>query len=1579
LFDVVVQFSLTCSVFVNGHVGEVKIGDLGLSAFIAAEKAESVIGTPEYMAPELYEESYTEKVDIYAFGMCLLEMVSMDYPYSECKGPAQIMKKAINNEKPAAFHKLVDSDVKDVVAQCLKREPERPSAEELQQHQLFRDWTSDDGTRSNLSLIKGTAESAEENPSLEFAASDPLAVGDKMIAYSETLNRDVYVAMEGHSTDATDVSNEPGVVVEHTNEGPAFRIGITIPIQGLGVKLIEFTIAPSDDPRVLAEEMVSEFNFDPEMVPELTHEIEIQVSSLQELRERDQQHLHRSPAVPANSGAEAHEESSEVRISESVARNDGLRPLVMEAQLLRDIPEKPSFKSAASSSTQATQQDVSLKRHQEELPTQQPPFSEVSSKTTPSLYREQQVQSLPPLEGKNLGLPPHPNAAGEPSNFRAVEATPSSIAAPSGTPSSQTNQNASGVAQGQPDEPRSIVRVSQGISEEHGNDSYALAHPEGTQALDHVSNVSAGTFKKQNARGNGQDDLAVQEPDMSIAAMTAVKRDKSHAHVLSAQQQGLQQPVFQNEPHASNINQASSKDLPDSNSARAVSSPHSVGPSHVVTTVARTIPPSIPPSDSGNKVRPPSYDSKGHASSSEGSVVPLSENVIPQTSPYDLRPRNPLEQYNQASQISTPAQSTGLDNEPRRRAVDVTITAEQTQPSPQHLPAPSIASYSQPNVARDSMQMQPTAFAALPPPLPQEAGFAVAASPSQGSMSMQDTSNTQVSLLPMPHGTHAHMVRPIVIVGGDKLQATKRLPAAVLPRSEGNQNTGMQVGSGGHATSPHLVGAAALADAHGAYQSGSSAEFPNHTIPSERPVPAGSARVESGDVSRLPESSHLRETVDLTFESALANSKERQGLEVDVSRAGLAEHAVTNSGIPVVSGTASHGGIVAPSPVSLQENINTRSNSQRSLYSDDSTSQASAMVSPAQPPSLPASSPIQSENEAEQQRFYLLCLELMDNVAKGRVAVVKQKLSQGASVTFADYDKRAPLHLAALYGDTAVCKILLEHGADVNALDRWNRTPLQDARIHSHDEVVDILLKAGARDNEDAEDLSGIKMLQACANGQLDTVRELIASNTPVTYKDYEGRTALHVACSNGHADIVDLLMLNGANAVAADGRNRTPLDNAVRNGHRHVLEVLKRNGVEITVQAPVLEKKLASVSPRPSVRSVWGQSGGVHFDPKLSRAPPEGMLNGNEHAVTFSMRPKSTPPPDHLAEELDSMKSAVAISHSVSMGNIVIGSDGFALPTGAVTSLGRDGLSGSSDSLSHSHLSSQSLPASRFDASDLDGDVSVGEEKERLIAEWQERRKRLDEEVQLKLEKLQPPLKVETPSDHEWQEQRQRLDEEVQMKLALLQPPGGDTTSSSVGADLLQTDSASSSGRSRVHDISHPVGVSSSATLGFSSPEGLAALLPERDHYAGTDLKNNASPLEPSETSSGVVILPASSERDHSGFPDPVYSSEGSQVNENSSDSTLDRTALSRPLSPQHASVPSDLNHVADKTTSRNVVGKAHTPALASLNQGGFSRDTEEAHDQTDPRKIARGREPNVPANTGMKAVDPEVKRPEE
>ncbi|KAL8047934.1 hypothetical protein ABFX02_07G031300 [Erythranthe guttata] len=128
----VIHRDLKCdNIFINGNQGEVKIGDLGLAAILRKSHADRCVGTPEFMAPEVYEEEYNELVDIYAFGMCVLEMVTFEYPYSECTHPAQIYKKVMSGKKPDALYKVKDPEVRVFIEKCLATVSDRLSAWEL--------------------------------------------------------------------------------------------------------------------------------------------------------------------------------------------------------------------------------------------------------------------------------------------------------------------------------------------------------------------------------------------------------------------------------------------------------------------------------------------------------------------------------------------------------------------------------------------------------------------------------------------------------------------------------------------------------------------------------------------------------------------------------------------------------------------------------------------------------------------------------------------------------------------------------------------------------------------------------------------------------------------------------------------------------------------------------------------------------------------------------------------------------------------------------------------------------------------------------------------------------------------------------------------------------------------------------------------------------------------------------------------------------------------------------------------------------------------------------------------------------
>eukprot|EP00756_Hemistasia_phaeocysticola_P020277 Hpha_TRINITY_DN15710_c4_g1::TRINITY_DN15710_c4_g1_i2::g.41696::m.41696/K08867/WNK, PRKWNK; WNK lysine deficient protein kinase len=117
----VIHRDLKCSnIFVNGHRGEVKIGDLGLSVIHRDSGVNSVIGTPEFMAPEIYDERYTYSVDVYAFGMCLLQMSTGSYPYQECENVGQVFKRVTANIPPKCLDEVEDNEVGELIRKCIR-------------------------------------------------------------------------------------------------------------------------------------------------------------------------------------------------------------------------------------------------------------------------------------------------------------------------------------------------------------------------------------------------------------------------------------------------------------------------------------------------------------------------------------------------------------------------------------------------------------------------------------------------------------------------------------------------------------------------------------------------------------------------------------------------------------------------------------------------------------------------------------------------------------------------------------------------------------------------------------------------------------------------------------------------------------------------------------------------------------------------------------------------------------------------------------------------------------------------------------------------------------------------------------------------------------------------------------------------------------------------------------------------------------------------------------------------------------------------------------------------------------------
>ncbi len=104
--------------------GVVKIGDYGLSKFIAASRrsgqTESV-GTVHYMAPEVANGRYGKEIDIYALGIMLYEMLTGHVPF-EGESVGEVLMKHLTAQPDVS---ALAEPFRTLVARALEKDPEK--------------------------------------------------------------------------------------------------------------------------------------------------------------------------------------------------------------------------------------------------------------------------------------------------------------------------------------------------------------------------------------------------------------------------------------------------------------------------------------------------------------------------------------------------------------------------------------------------------------------------------------------------------------------------------------------------------------------------------------------------------------------------------------------------------------------------------------------------------------------------------------------------------------------------------------------------------------------------------------------------------------------------------------------------------------------------------------------------------------------------------------------------------------------------------------------------------------------------------------------------------------------------------------------------------------------------------------------------------------------------------------------------------------------------------------------------------------------------------------------------------------
>ena len=121
-------------------------------------------------------------------------------------------------------------------------------------------------------------------------------------------------------------------------------------------------------------------------------------------------------------------------------------------------------------------------------------------------------------------------------------------------------------------------------------------------------------------------------------------------------------------------------------------------------------------------------------------------------------------------------------------------------------------------------------------------------------------------------------------------------------------------------------------------------------------------------------------------------------------------------------------------------------------------------------------------------------------------------------------------------------------------------------KINSTDNMLDLIHLT--EDNQVIELNQSLDiMVDACRNGKIEVVQQLLKLDFEVNSSDNSNNTPLHHAAANGHEKIVEKLLKNGADPDLTNESYFNPLHLASLNGHAKVIKELLKHRVDVSFE----------------------------------------------------------------------------------------------------------------------------------------------------------------------------------------------------------------------------------------------------------------------------------------------------------------------------------------------------------------------------------------------------------------------------